>query len=182
MSTFKPRNTIYKNIMGVHYLKPLFFEMIKDGSEKPLVMYTLKDYDHTVTIDGEEKVLPSIKRLFVDLEDTTEYEFANLYFDSFQHWKKIRATEWMKPIYEEMKEELSLKLRARYLKKVKELSDDEKLGMQANRYLLDHDAPVKEDKRGRPSKAKITEEAEKLFAQVEDINSDYERLGIKLDG
>ena len=171
--TFKPRNTQFKNIMGVHLLKPLFFEQTRDYSEKALAIYSLKDQDHEV--DG--RVYPSIKRLYVDMEDTTEYEFANTYFDNYQHWKKLKASPWFKPIYEEMKEELALKLRHRYLKKVKDLSDDEKLGMQANRYLLENDVVDKNvDKRGRPSKKAIEEEASKMVGDALDISQDFERL------
>jgi hypothetical protein len=168
--------------MGVHLLKPLFFEHIKDSTEKHLVLYTTKDYDHTVEIDGAMVTLPSIKRLFVELEDFTEYEFANLYFDNFQHWKKIRACSWFAPLYLEMKEELTLKVRARHFKKVRELVDDEKLGLQATKYLLENEVGVKEDTRGRPSKKKIEEEASKMLGDVQAINEDFERLGIKLDG
>lgn len=173
MSEFKSRATQFKNIMGVHLLKPLFFEQTRDYSEKELALYTLKDQDHIV--DG--RVFPSIKRLYVEMEDTTEYEFANTYFDNYQHWKKLKASPWFKPIYEEMKEELALKLRHRYLSRVKELTSDEKLAMQANRYLLENDVVDKNvDKRGRPSKKAIEEEANKLFTDANAIDEDFDRL------
>src|SRR5215217_6132830 len=124
----KDRSTKFKNFMGTHLLKPLFYEQIKEGADSYLSLYTMKDYDHTILVDGVEVTLPSIKRLFVEMEDITEYHFANEYFDNYQHWKKIKATTWFAPYYLEMKEELELKLRAKHLNKIRALEDDPKVG------------------------------------------------------
>lgn len=168
---FIDRSTKFKNAMGAHLLKQLFFETTTDFEDKAKVLFTLKDNDH----NG----YPSLKRLYVEMEDTTEYEFANEYLDGFQHWKKLKACLWFKPYYEEMKEELSLKLRARHLRKVKELVEDEKSALQATKYLLEQDVVDKHlDKRGRPSKARIKEEADLLVKDHEDILADANRLGI----
>ena len=175
-NNIKDRSTKFKNFMGTHLLKPLFYEQIKEAADAYLCLYTMKDYDHTILVDGEERVLPSIKRLFVEMEDITEYHFANEYFDNYQHWKKVRSTTWFQPLYEEMKEELTLKLQARALKKIRDLEDHPDKGWMVNKYLLEEGYKDKKDTRGRPSKARIKEEADKLFKDKDDINEDYERL------
>lgn len=175
-NNIKDRSTKFKNFMGTHLLKPLFFEQIKEAADAHLSMYTMKDYDHTITVEGKEVTLPSIKRLFVEMEDTTEYLFANEYFDNFQHWKKIKSTTWFAPLYEEMKEELVLKLQARALKKIRDLEDHPDKGWMVNKYLLEEGYRDKKDTRGRPSKAKIKEEADKLLLDKEEVNEDYSRL------
>lgn len=174
--TYKDRSTKFKNFMGTHLLKPLFYEQIKEAADSHLCLYTMKDYDHTITVQGEEVELPSIKRLFVEMEDTTEYLFANEYFDNFQHWKKIKSTNWFAPLYLEMKEELLLKLQAKALSKIRSLEDDPKVSYHVNKYLLEEGYKDKTDTRGRPSKAKIKEEADRLVLSHSEINEDYERL------
>ena len=69
-------------------------KLLTDGSGKPLTqglfleigysdsaLYTLKDNDH----EYNDKALPSIKRLYLEMEDVTEYEFANKYFLGWSH-------------------------------------------------------------------------------------------------
>lgn len=77
------------------YTKQLFFEMADPPRDN--VLYTLKDEDH--------QGFPSIKRLYVDLEDQSEYLFATTYFASWYHFKRLAEISWFKPVLEEMREE-----------------------------------------------------------------------------
>lgn len=158
----------FKNPSGVHYLKALFYEVCVE-SDKEHVLYTLKNYDH----EG----YPSIQRLFLEMDDPTEYSFATKYFDSWQHWKMIRECNWFKPIYNEMVEELHLRIKAKALLKIREAAENsDKDKMQANKYLLEGGYIDKEDKRGRPSKQKIKEEADKIVKDNEFVNDDWGRI------
>ena len=159
----------FKNAIGSHYLKALFFEEAVDV-ERPDVLYTLKLEDH----EG----LPSLHRLYVELEDTSEYIFANKYFDNYAHWKKLCNCNWFKPFLDDMREELDLKLKARALEALKVIAGDpdNKNHYMANKLIHDHGLHLKKDNRGRPSKAKVAEEASKLLKTNEEVNEDYERI------
>ena len=159
---------VFKNNSGVHYIKALFYEVALEDDRK-YVLYTMKNYDH----EG----YPSIQRLFLEMNDPTEYTFATKYFDSWRHWKLVREAVWFKPIYNEMVEELHLRIKAKALFKIREAAENsDKDKMQANRYLLEGGYIDKEDKRGRPSKAKVKEEADKIVRDHEQINDDYGRI------
>ena len=158
----------YKNNSGAYYTKGLFLEVALE-EDKRYALYTLKNEDY--------KGYPSIHRLYVEMDDPTEYNFALKYFDSWKHWKMIRSAPWFHEPYKEMKEELDVSLRARALNKIREAAEktDGKDVMQANKYLLDR-GWKDEDHRGRPSKEKIKHEADKLFKVKEEIDEDFNRL------
>lgn len=160
-------STIFKNASGAHYLKALFFEVALEPN-KDYVLYTLKSEDH----NGYK----SIHRLFIEENDPTEYNFATKYFASWAHWKMVRECSWFKPVYEAMKEELEVKIRADALNDLRKSRIDPKNRVQVNKYLLDKGWEDKSDTRGRPSKEKIKSEADKMVKDQELINDDYGRL------
>lgn len=153
---------VFKTDGNFLYTKQLFYEQA--DVERQYVLYTLKDEDH--------QGYPSIKRLYLEMEDETEYLFATTYFASWNHFKKICATPWFKPVIQEAREELRLKLAARNLAKIREKAKEGHV--QANQYLLER----KWDSAGpgRPSKKKIQEEASRLVEDKSFISEDYDRL------
>lgn len=167
------RGNKFKNSVGAHLLQALFFEMCVDVS-RPDTLYTLKTEDH----DADNKTYVSIHRAYVDMEDTSEYNFALKYFDNWAHWKKLIECSWFKPHLEAMREELDTKLKARSLEKLKEIAADplNKNHYMANKLIYENGLHLKKDNRGRPSKVKITEEANKLLQTSEEVNEDYERI------
>lgn len=166
----------FKNDSGVHYLKALFWEEAVEP-DKPHAIYSLKNKDHTV--DG--KTYLSIQRLYMETNDPTEYNFAIKYFDSWKHWKMVRECPWMKPVYNEMKEELELKIRAQAVATLREFADDAKNGVQVNKWLVEKGYNDKDDKRGRPSKEAIKKEADKMSKENELIHSDWGRIASLAD-
>lgn len=154
----------FKGASGAYYTKQLFYETA--DTDREFVLYTLKDDDH----EG----YPSIRRLYVEFEDETEYEFARAYFGSWRHWKRLLECSWFRPVIEEAREELSVRLAAKNLVKIREkaLSGD----LKANQYLLERKWVSKKEPVGRPSKEKIKAEAEKLFSDKQDVTSDFERI------
>jgi predicted unusual protein kinase regulating ubiquinone biosynthesis (AarF/ABC1/UbiB family) len=158
---------VYKNSVGAYYTKGLFFEVALED-DKRYVLYTLKNEDY--------KGYPSIHRLFVEMDDITEYEFAKKYFDSWKQWKMIRSAPWMVDVYNEMKEELDLSIRARALNQIRKTAvESDKDRMQANKFLLER-GWQDDDRRGRPSKEKIKDEAAKLVKDHAEIDNDYGRI------
>ena len=161
----------YKSTNGAHYLKALFYEEALE-LDKAHVLYTLKNADHTVN----GKTYPSIHRLYMECDDPTEYTFATKYFDSWKHWKMIRDTAWMKPVYLEMKEELELRIRSTAVVALREAASNAKDAVQVNKYLIEKGYSDKDDKRGRPSKEAIKREADKMTKDHDLISDDYGRI------
>lgn len=168
----------FKNGSGAHLLKPIFYEL--DTPEKEVAIYTLKDYDHTV--DGV--TYPSLRRLYVEMADPTEYSFACTYLDGWSHWKKLCKAPFFKEHLSDWREELEVKLRAAALLKIRETAAaDKKESFQAQKFIVQGGWKTPEDKEkvGRPSKEKIKDEAEKLFLSRSEHDEDFERiLGGKL--
>ena len=112
------------------------------------------------------------------MEDSSEYLFAQTYFDNYSHWKKLCACQWFKPYLDDMREELDLKLRARALNNLRDIAEDKanKSNYLANKFIIDNGLAPKRDNRGRPSKEKIKQEADKLFKNSEEVDEDYNRI------
>ena len=162
----------FKNAQGAYLLKALFFEESSD-TDRPDTLYTLKleDYD----VEGEKLYL-SIHRAYVALAD--EVKLANQYFDGWAHWKRLCACNWFKPFLEEMREEVDVNVKAKAINAIREVSmnPEDKNSYNANKFLLENGVAIKKDMRGRPSKEKIKQEADKLFVLREEVDEDYERI------
>lgn len=156
----------FKSSQGVYLTKQLFYEVCSD---KETALYTLKDYD--LTVDG--KLYPSILRLFVSEGDETGFVFAKKYFDSWKHYKKLLSAPWFSNVISEAKEELAVQQAAHALLAVSKKAKEGDL--RANQYLLEKKW-VDKDSVGRPTKASIKEEANKLFQQSDLVSEDAARI------
>jgi predicted transcriptional regulator len=167
-------NPKFRNAANGRYLKGLFYETT--GADKSSVSYSLKDWDHSV--DGT--VYPSLYRLYLELEDLTEYTFANTYLDGWEHWEMLSACNWFRPYAERWRKELSLKVKAVSLNRLKaEAASSSKNAFLANRYLIDKGWVEKDSKaygRGRPSKDEVKAAAEEIAVTERRLDADYERL------
>lgn len=166
----------FKSEIGSHILKPIFFE--HDNSDHLYSVFTLKDQDHT----WKGQTYPSLRRLYVEMEDPTEYEFAVTYLDSWTHWKKITQASFFQEHLKEWREELEVRLRARALNRMKvRASSDSKDSFAADKILLAGGWKTPEEKSqvGRPTKEKIAAEANKLFSEHSEFDKDFERLNIQ---
>lgn len=131
----------------------LFYEQtIAKGKHKlaHLAKYTLRDTD--LIKDGV--TYKSLYKAYMDMEDTTEYQFACTYVENWRTWQKLLETKWFKPHIERWREELALKLEARHLQKLRETADgDGRDSVLASKYLLEKAKQTAKstNKRGRPS-------------------------------
>ncbi len=165
------KKSIFKGTAGHRLLRGLFYETIL--GDKDSVVYTLKDSDH--------KGYPSLYRLYMELEDQTEFVFANTYLDGWEHWEMLTECNWFRPYAARWRKELELKLKARYLAQVKQASEgDSPQAVQNAKYLLEKGWDKKDQtssgKRGRPSKDEILMEATRLAQTKSRIDEDFERL------
>lgn len=146
-----------KDAQGRPLTQSLFLEI---GYEEDKAIYTLKDEDH----EYKGNTYYSLKKLFLEMEDPTEYLFANTYLLGWQHWQRLNKNRALTKHFEEWREELELSLRAQGIRAIIEQSAEEKAFQQAN-WL----AEGKWNKRGagRPSKNEKIKE-ERIQARLEE--------------
>lgn len=139
--------TNFKASNGVPLTQGLFLEI---GYPETAV-YTTKDSDY----EYNGKVLPSIKRLYLEMEDIGEYEFATTYFLGWDHWQRICNNKVLNMHVEQWRHELELKLRSRAIKQIMRKAHTEQ-GIAAAKWIADKgwDKPSA----GRPSKEAIERE------------------------
>jgi hypothetical protein len=161
----------FRNSNNSRYTLSLFYELT--GSDKSTVVYTLKEKDH--------KGYPSLKRLYLEEGDTTEYLFSIKYLDGFEHWQMIATAEWFKPFITQWREELRAKKESDYIRKLEEIAENGgKDRSSAIKTLLERVRKPKEAlKRGRPvhpyqEEIKTSVERSKAQETLNDLN----RLGI----
>lgn len=160
----------FKNSNGVYFGRELFYETAAN-TEKLYVLYTLKAEDYKP--EGYSDPLPSLRRLYLEEDDPTEFFIADKYFDGQPHWKRLCSQEWFLSVLSPLRDELSVKHQAQYLRS---LRDDALKGDKVTaRYLLDR-VEKSDSKAGRPTKAKIKQEAEKLVKESGDVKDDFLRL------
>jgi hypothetical protein len=132
------------------------------------------------TLERGDNEYPSIYRLYMETEDLTEFEFANKYFDSFAHWKRICQSPSFIPYISQWREELELKIRARALSSlIKKSKDDSSIA----KYLLDknwvdklHTTNPVTNLRGRPSKNDIRDHLTLITNNHLIEQENYERI------
>ena len=115
--------------------------------EEDRALFTLKRKD--------TNNLPSLFRLYMELNDPTEYEVATQLFESWEHWERITNNKQIQPYIAEMREELAKKLESEGVARlIKEVQTNGKNAYQAAKYLAERgwSSSPKPTKRGRPSK------------------------------
>lgn len=164
--------------MGAFQTKGLFFETtIPEEREIFNTKWTLKEEDH----EHNGKLYPSMKRIYIEMEDVTEYEFAMATLGSYKHWERVLESPIIRPHVDQWRKELNLKLKARAMKSIiKSATEDEKLSFQAMKYLADNEYLDKKGKRGRPSKDEVKAELKREVEINKSFRDDAERIGLKI--
>lgn len=151
-------------------LKALFWEEM--GSDKSSVVYTLKDQDH----EG----YPSFYRLYMEIDDPTEWEVSQQLVDGWEHWEMLCNTTWFKPYIERYRKELELRMKSKALVRIRaEAKAATKESFNANKYVLEKGWEPKADQkngRGRPSKEEIKKAANEIAATESRLTADFDRI------
>lgn len=156
--------SLLKDTQGRPLTQGLFLEV---SYNTKYAVYTLKDDDY----EYEGKVYPSLKRLFLELEDVVEYDFANKYLLGWSHWKRLQENKLFTTVINEWREELELKLRSQAVRDILDMTADEK-SFQAAKWVADKG--WEKLQKGRPRTAdKIKEEA-----LLNSIENDYDDANI----
>lgn len=148
--------------------KPLTQSLFLEIGYSDYAIYTLKEDDH----EYKGKKYYSLKKLYVEMEDPTEYEFANKYLLNYSQWKRLLSNKIIRQHIDEWREELELKLRCRGIKSAIRSANEG--GFQAAKWLADRGWETRGA--GRPSKEEVDRE-KKFQARIsEDFQADVVRL------
>lgn len=140
--------------MGKFRTQSLFLEL-GYGAD---ALFTLKDQDH----EHEGKTYPSLKRLYLEFEDPTEYEFANTVLLGWRHWQRMCENKVIRKHIDEWREELEVKLRSQAIRDA--IQEAKKGHFQAAKWVADRGWSTRGA--GRPSKADIEHE-KKVQARID---------------
>lgn len=142
----------------------LFYEIRYD----PEALYSLKEYD--LIVDG--KTYPSAKRLFLEIGDPTEYEFATKYFLGWKHWKRICENKQLSEHINQWREELEMKLRSEAVRQTMTMARNG--SYQAAKFMVDRGYAKRQA--GRPTAADIEREVKFQAAIQDEYSADVIRL------
>jgi hypothetical protein len=147
--------------------RPLTQSLFLEIGYTDFAVFTLKDLDYSY----KGKEYQSLKRLYLEYEDPTEYAFANEYLLGWSHWVRLCENKQIRKYIDEWREELELKLRARAVKEMIKAAPE---SYQAAKWLADRGWATRGA--GRPTKADIEGE-KKVQARIDaEYGEDVVRL------
>lgn len=150
--------------MGKFRTQSLFLEL-GYGTE---ALFTLKDQDH----EHDGKTYPSMKRLYLEFEDPTEYEFANTVLLNWKHWQRMCENKVIRKHIDEWREELEVKLRSQAIRDA--IQEAKKGHFQAAKWVADRGWSTRGA--GRPTKAEIEHEKRVQSKITNEYDADVVRL------
>jgi hypothetical protein len=154
----------FKDSMGRWRTESLFVETNRVEDKWPS-FYCLNP-------DKETELLPSLKRLYLEASDPTEYNFATSYLGGWQHWQALSKGWFFKEYIKEWREELEVKLRAEGIKAQRGLA--KKGNPNAAKWLAEKGWDKR--KAGAPSKEERVREMKMGAKVAEHLDEDYERV------
>ena len=134
-------------------------------------LYTLQPWDKR----KNGVFYPSLHKLYVEMGDVAEYNFANKYFDSYQHWLLVKSKSFFKEAYAAMVEELNAKLRGKSINVMIKQMEKGEASQSILKYLADNDYIPKQTK-GRPTKEAIKNETRRLASVSSILKNDMDRI------
>lgn len=154
--------------MGNRLTKGLFYETT--STDKSAVVYTLKDEDHLG--------FPSLRRLYLEANDPTEFRFAEQALDGWDHWISLSSSSFFRPYLVKWRSELELKIKSAALARIMvEAKTSSKNSFMANRYLVERAWESRgESRAGRPTKAAVREAAHEQASDAARVTKDFERM------
>lgn len=171
----------YKSTNGSLLFKPLFWETssVLDVVARTKVLYTLKDEDY--------KGYPSLKRLYLEEGDLTEYSFAIKYFHDLDHWERLCDKSWFRNYIMEWRRQLELKIRSQSLKALISLTENPSVAdsnpskVSINKFLAEGGwrSTRTERRKNNRETTKVEQKLDEVVgiqANTSQISSDYDRI------
>lgn len=151
--------------------RPLTQSLFLEIGYSDAAIYTLKDVDH----EYEGKIYPSMKRLYLEVADPTEYKFATTYLANWPQWMKISKNGAIKNHVEAWRMELEIKLRSEGVLAVRRHSQsNQPTAWSASKWLADKGWENRSA--GRPSNAEVERELKVQAAIEDEFTKDHARL------
>jgi predicted transcriptional regulator len=160
--------------------KKLFLEFLSawDKAEPEAIKFTMSNKD--VYSQDLGRVVPSIIRLYVEVNDPTDYSFVKQHLVSWKQWDRLCACKWFKDTLREMRSELAAAIKSKAVVKIRDLAEqeDSKHYYQANKFLNDHGWNVfvpketEEEKKAKNSRGRPTKEF-KLKPDSQDVLNEF---------
>lgn len=148
------KQEVMRDSMGKMRTQSLFLEL-GYGTE---ACFTLKDEDH----EHNGRVYPSLKRLYLECSDPTEYSFAKEHLLGWSHWQRMCENKVIFRHIQEWRDELEVKLRSQAI--MDAISEARKGHFQAAKWVADRGWSTRGA--GRPSKADVEHE-KKVQARID---------------
>jgi hypothetical protein len=142
--------------------KPITQSLFLEVGYSDEAIYTLKEIDYTYN----GKLYKSMKLLYMEMADPTEYEFATTYLLGWKHWMRICENKILRKHIDEWREELEVKLRCEAARQV--MSQAKSGSFQASKWVADKGWGARGA--GRPSK--LEQEKHKRINEV--IENEYQ--------
>lgn len=158
-------------------VREFFYEAVEPAERRALIdiPYTLKEEDLVVG----DKVYKSLKKIYLEMEDVTEFEFAMATIGSYKLWERLTKSQALREHIDQWRKELSLKLKAKALKEIVRAAAGN--SFPAMKYLADKSyIENTTNKRGRPSKEDIQAELKKEMEASRTFQNDAKRIGLNL--
>jgi hypothetical protein len=146
----------------------LFLEHQYDTSR---AVFTLKDQDY----EYEGVIYPSLKRLYMEMEDLGEYEFASAVLLGWRHWQRICNNKLFTDMIEEWRLELEIKLRGRAIAAVaKDAESSSRSAISSAKWMADRKWASRGA--GRPSKDEVDHNARVASGIADEYAADVVRI------
>lgn len=161
--TLPSKQSMY-DVMGRPLTQGLFLEI----GYGEAAIYTLKE-DHHV-LNGKE--YPSLKKLYLQCADPTEYEFATTFLCGWKHWNRLCDNKAIRAHIDEWRFELEVKLRSLAVKEV--LAQSKSGSFQAAKWVADRGWSTRGA--GRPTKEELEKEKKVQEHIASDFSEDIARI------
>lgn len=156
--------------IGAYRTQSLFLET-NNSTLKPIM--TLKEVDW----EYKGEVLLSLKKIYLEIADPTEYEVAIEVFGSWKCWQRLLGNKEIYGHIKEWRDELEVKLRSAGVKAMINTAVNEgSKGTTAAKYIAEKGWDKR--KAGAPTKEEVTRERKIAAGISDEISDDMARLGI----
>ena len=160
----------FKDVLNRWRTQSLFIDTQQQWNQEEYPpMYTLQSDD----FEG----YPSMRRLYLEENDPTEYSVAAKYFGGWEHWLHMKSLAWFEKHRTRWAEELEIKMQSEAVHKLVELSKDSKSAMSATNAIINK--VWKEKTRGRPNKDEVERQKRIAVGITKTLDDDFKML--KLD-
>ena len=154
--------------VGAHRTQSLFLET---NNTPGLPIMTLKELDW----EYKGRILPSLRRLYMEANDPTEYTIAHEVFGSWKQWKRLCKNKIIGEYIQELRDELEVRLRSDAIKAMVDTATLEGAkGTTAAKYIAERGWNKR--KAGAPSKEEKNRELKIQDGISDEIQEDMARL------